>query len=284
YERNCRNDTLDRELTQQLALPCFVFSHTEGFMKVTKWLAYNCSGHIVEKNPTEHRGIHLEPVPSPTNAARGHLKTVLHRELWDVCLRLRHQQCACRKETYFGYQDKLMKVRAWPLEHVFRCSSMNDITSRLSKFSYTLTTTTCTAPFPGCHQGLDNIVEEACRRTARYLDGLCLDCVDRSKPKREDDDEDYWRHNYPANGCWDMGCRFRHSRSTWYRSWMGRPDKGKQVLEHLRNEGHGNLGVRKAAFERAEVEEQEAQTMKEAQDKAEHGGDDTRMAKTAPAS
>lgn len=52
----------------------------------------------------------------------------------------------------------------------------------------------------------------------------------------------------------------------------------------MRNEGHGNLGVRKAAFERAEVEEQEAQTMKEAQDKAEHGGDDTRMAKTAPAS
>jgi len=65
---------------------------------------------------------------------------------------------------------------------------------------------------------------------------------------------------------------------------MGRPDKRKQVLEHLRNEGHGNLGVRKAAFERAEAEEQEAQKTKEAQDKAGHGGDDTRMAKTAPAS
>jgi hypothetical protein len=52
----------------------------------------------------------------------------------------------------------------------------------------------------------------------------------------------------------------------------------------LRNEGHGNLGVRKAAFEQAEAKEQEAQKTKKAQDKAGHGSDDTRMAKTAPAS
>jgi hypothetical protein len=61
YQQNCRNATLDQELAQQLALPCFVFSHAKGFMKVTKWLAYNCSGHIIEKNPTEHRGLHLQP-------------------------------------------------------------------------------------------------------------------------------------------------------------------------------------------------------------------------------
>lgn len=100
--------------------------------------------------------------------------------------------------------------------------------------------------------------------------------MDRSKPKREDDDEDYWRHNYPANGCWDMGCRLRHSRSTWYHNWMGRPDKRKQVLEHLRNERHGNLGIRKAEFERAEAKEREARKTKEAQDKAEHGDDNTK--------
>ena len=88
----------------------------------------------------------------PANAARDHLKTVLHRELWDVCLRLHHQQCACRKKTYFDHQDKFTKVRARPLEHVFQCSSMNDIISRLSKFSYTPTTATCTPPFPGCHR------------------------------------------------------------------------------------------------------------------------------------
>ena len=41
--------------------PCFVFNYAEGFVKVTKWLAYNCSGHIIEKNPTKHRGLHLEP-------------------------------------------------------------------------------------------------------------------------------------------------------------------------------------------------------------------------------
>ena len=55
---------------------------------------------------------------------------------------------------------------------------------------------------------------------------------------------------------------------------MGRSDKRKQVLEHLRNECHGNLGIRKAAFERVEAKEQEAQKTEEAQDGAEHGGDD----------
>ena len=61
YEQNRRNATLDQELAQQLALLYFVFSHTEGFMKVTKWLAYNSSGHIIEKNPTEHRRLQLKP-------------------------------------------------------------------------------------------------------------------------------------------------------------------------------------------------------------------------------
>jgi hypothetical protein len=61
YERNRRNATPDRELAQQLALPCFVFNHAEGIMKVTKWLAYNCSGRVIEKNPIEHRGLRLEP-------------------------------------------------------------------------------------------------------------------------------------------------------------------------------------------------------------------------------
>ena len=36
YERNCCNATPDRELAQQLALPCFVFNHAEGITKVTK--------------------------------------------------------------------------------------------------------------------------------------------------------------------------------------------------------------------------------------------------------
>ena len=148
-----------------------------------------------------------------------------------------------------------MKVCARPPENVPQYSSTNDIVSWLSKFSYTPTTTTCTAPFPGCHKGLDDIVEEACRRTARDFDGLCLDCMDRSKPKRENDDEGYWRHNYPASGRWDMACRFHHSRSTYYRSWMGRPNKRKQALEHLRDQGYGNLGARKAVFEWAEAKE-----------------------------
>ena len=64
-----------------------------------------------------------------------------------------------------------MKARAWTLEHVFQYSSMNDIISRLSESSYTSKTTICTSPFPGCHQGFDDIVEEACRRTTRDFDG-----------------------------------------------------------------------------------------------------------------
>ena len=57
---------------------------------------------------------------------------------------------------------------------------------------------------------------------------------------------------------------------------MGRPDKRKQVLGHLRNERHGNLGISKVAFERAEAKERGAQKAKETQDKAKYGDDDTK--------
>lgn len=50
-----RNSTspFDYEDLQQLLYPCHVFDYSKGFAQATKYLAYNATGHIVEKRPTD---------------------------------------------------------------------------------------------------------------------------------------------------------------------------------------------------------------------------------------
>lgn len=46
---------------RSLLYPCWVFDHPLGFIRVTKFLAYNCTGHITEHNPTKFYNPHLLP-------------------------------------------------------------------------------------------------------------------------------------------------------------------------------------------------------------------------------
>lgn len=50
--------------------------------------------------------------------------------------------------------------------------------------------------------------------------GLCLDCL--TKTKFESQDDDYWRHC--SNFEYDHGCTVRLGQPTWYFSYMGRPE------------------------------------------------------------
>ena len=67
--------------------------------------------------------------------------------------------------------------------------------------------------------------------TQGYFDGLCLDCMDRSKPKGKDLDDEYWRINANANKRWDSRCRVHHGQPTWYVSWIGRDDVRQKLLK-----------------------------------------------------
>lgn len=43
-----------------LAFPCSVFDHAEGFMKLTKFLAYNTNGNIFTHNPSSFHGLNAD--------------------------------------------------------------------------------------------------------------------------------------------------------------------------------------------------------------------------------
>jgi hypothetical protein len=53
----------DADFARQLAFPCYMFDHAEGFSAVTRWLAYNFGGHITEKRPVgiKYKHMHLCP-------------------------------------------------------------------------------------------------------------------------------------------------------------------------------------------------------------------------------
>lgn len=59
--------SMDKALRSQvpdprsLLFPCWIYDYAKGFMRVTKFLAYNSTGHIVEINPTKFYNLHLPP-------------------------------------------------------------------------------------------------------------------------------------------------------------------------------------------------------------------------------
>ena len=87
-----------------------------------------------------------------------------------------------------------------------------------------------------CHQDYEGIVREAVMRTGAYFDGMCLDCMDRLKPKTGDRHDDYWQHNnfYDENG-WFEGCRIKHKQPSWYFSFMGRQEDRDSLQQRHNN-------------------------------------------------
>jgi hypothetical protein len=66
--------------------------------------------------------------------------------------------------------------------------------------------------------------------TENYFDSLYLDCMDRSKPQGKDLDGEYCKHGTNGNGRWNTRCRIKHNQSTWYVSWLGRPDDREKIM------------------------------------------------------
>ena len=109
---------------------------------------------------------------------------------------------------------------------------VNDILDALENFSYQPAVITCS----WCIQDYTGMMDSAVKKTRKYFDGLCLDCMDPSKPKTGDEDSDYWQHNELREGEWDSGCRVNHGQPTWYFSFMGRKERRDLLLKHLRQQ------------------------------------------------
>ncbi|KAL8940125.1 MAG: hypothetical protein Q9216_002979 [Gyalolechia sp. 2 TL-2023] len=213
----------------ELLFPAWRFDHARAFAKCTRDLAYDHIGHIMEKNPSMLHQYHLPSrlIPEQLNAAKGRLRTVLFRGLWDPCNSLLRASCACRKETLYDYQHHLYSIEVWPLETIFLNTSIHGILERLDDFSYEPRTGACSQ----CRQNYTGIVARVVSRVEEYFDGLCLDCLDRSKPKTGDIDLDYWRHDKLKEWEWVQGCRFPHRQSTWFFSFNGRKEERDRLVK-----------------------------------------------------
>ncbi|KAI4235172.1 MAG: hypothetical protein LQ349_003337 [Xanthoria aureola] len=204
-----------------LLYPCYTFDHYQGLMQATKFCAYRYTHHIGEVNPTRFYDLHLPSrVIQQLNAAKGRLRTVLHRDLYEPNDKLLKARCTCKEKTLWGYEKALTVCGAWPLERVVQDLSMYGILSRLSRFTYPLPASACSS----CHLDYEKIVQDGKVKTEKYFEGLCLDCMDASKA--DDEDHDYWSHGTPKEHDFVYGCRAkRHSQPTWYFSYMGRKQR-----------------------------------------------------------
>ncbi|KAF2654408.1 hypothetical protein K491DRAFT_679674 [Lophiostoma macrostomum CBS 122681] len=225
YDANVDMTKMHEDYARQLALPCVFFDHAEGFAAITKWLAYNCDGHISEKRPINLKWKHMHLCPpdfvGPMNQARGRLKTVLHNGIWTaVGALLKKRDCDC------GQLEPIRSRRHFPK------TSLNGIMGWLDIFNTSVSQVGCS----GCDVNWTQEVVQAKRVTSRYFDGLCLDCMNKSRPKRKDTDEDYWQYLNSVDGRWDSNCRIRHGEPTWYSSWCGRDEHRQRLMKNHRIE------------------------------------------------
>ena len=153
---------------------------------------------------------------------------ILSRELHKTNKELLKAKCKCKGDTLWGYEKELEHIEVWPFEDTVSRNSIHNLLHKLEKFNYKVTDKrACTG---NCHRNYNAIAREAGERTDRYFDGMCIDCMNRTKPKLQDHHADFWNHNnFRDEDGWFKGCRINHKQPTWYYSFMGR-EEDKQFL------------------------------------------------------
>lgn len=165
------------------------------------------------------------------NHARGSLKTCLHRGLWKRVGKLLQEgqngevcsHWAAQAGYYFA---ALVETGAYPLELTFARHSIVELLSQLARFDEISNSGGC----KNCHIDWEDEVSKAAKWTKAKFDGLCLDCMNKSKFRKGSIDDDYWRGLGAVNGRWDARCRVEHGETSWYVSWCGRDEHRRQLL------------------------------------------------------
>ncbi|RMZ66069.1 MFS transporter [Pyrenophora seminiperda CCB06] len=243
YDTSMTKADLTIPIAQWLAYPCYTFNHAAGYARVTKYLVYENIGHIKQRQPNDFKGskqhhIKEREFVDPLNHARGGLRNTLHKSLYSRVghiLRSEASLCSCWDAAIGRYLFALTKCNAWPVDDVLNYSSITQVVRRLKAFSYNYT--------PKCARcrsvDWETIVLKAQSNTLGYFNGMCLDCMHRSKPPcgGGTPDDEYEKRNQSINNRWDTQCRIKHGQPTWYISWLGRPDMREKILrgpEHYR--------------------------------------------------
>lgn len=163
---------------------------------------------------------------------------MLHRELFKPNDSLLRASCACKEKTLYGYEKVLYDINVWPLERVAQSSTILEILNRLDKFTYEPHKDACIF----CRKDYNETVRAAQKLVKNYFDGLCLDCL--TKSKTGDMNKDYWVHNELQQHERVLGCRFNHSQATWYFSFMGR----KEERDHFQKMKRSQISQRSWSY------------------------------------
>ncbi|PVH83318.1 hypothetical protein DL98DRAFT_585607 [Cadophora sp. DSE1049] len=222
---------LDYDDLREYLFPSYVLNRYRQFAMVTRKLSYLGRGHIEERNPTYYRHLHVPArVIDQINAAKGSMRCRLNEALLDCARPMTFcpKQCPKNAEALRTYLDGVSSTRIWPFSNQHRVAIQTTIDSPgLVNWTYKKVIGACNA----CDRHLRGYhVETARERTEDYWDGLCLDCMNKSKTKTGSVHSDYWLHN--SLRTWSRGCRLTgHSRNTWYHSFMGRHEEMEDYLE-----------------------------------------------------
>jgi hypothetical protein len=166
------------------------------------------------------------------NAARGSLRSKILRGLFEPISKFLAANCACKAESLLSYCTGISRSGIWSDSH--HKKSIREIIDHpsLVNFDCEIPPNAC----GGCKTRLAPVGIEKLRKEVKAdFNGLCLDCMDRTKPKYGTTDRDYWEHDRIQD--WSRGCRFRHGQTTWYFSYMGRRE---DMLGHQMRMGREN--------------------------------------------
>ena len=165
------------------------------------------------------------------NAGRGRLKTIYSRGLHqNVIHLLENASCACWEGTVAHYFRHLLRLELFPLDEHSHWNSVNVLLQRMEGFKWEPKSDACDR----CKVNYKLLVQGLAEDVKNYYHGLCLDCMDRSKPKYGSDDADYWKVLRVKKKEYDHRCRIEHGESTWYHSFMGRQDVRKRKMKAIR--------------------------------------------------
>lgn len=165
------------------------------------------------------------------NAAKGRLRVILGRGLFEPNSELLQASCDCRIATLYFYEKHLFNIGVWPLDEAASKTCISRLLYLLrSKFEYEAKPDACVR----CRTNYKAAIQSLAMRVGGYFDGLCLDCLDRSKTKFSRPGDDYWQHATLQEDDYCFGCRIEHKQPTWYFSFMGRKEDRDRMLKEKR--------------------------------------------------
>jgi hypothetical protein len=146
------------------------------------------------------------------------LRTKLHEAVY-INRSFLTKGCSCKEKALFQFELALDKTGIWPLEQSMNGKykkSLQDVLDGLQSFQYKVPEGAC--QFCSSDFG-KTIILPAIESVESNFEGLCLDCILKSKI-RDQNDQYRKSRGHSAGHNWSKNCRIEHGEPTWYFSFL----------------------------------------------------------------